>query len=165
MGEDGGQAGTEGASRARLGVALAATVLLAGLTAVILLASSSGNSGEGAASPAPGDCLKAWNSDQQAIAFGRHNSVSHGYTDVEVGYMPEEGSASLSADAEAGECAVVFAANELDPEELAAGEIHGVGEWVPLSGFIESADLAELQGAAVGGANAIVTEQGNLIRK
>jgi hypothetical protein len=165
MGEDGGRAGSEGPSRARLGVALAAAVLLAGLTAIILLASSSGDSGEGAASPAPNNCLKAWNSDQQAIDFGRHNSVSHGYTDVEIGYMPEEGSASLSTEAAAGECAVVFAANELDPEELAAGQIHGAGGWAPLSGFIESADLAELQSAAVGGANAIVTEQGNLIRK
>ena len=164
MGEDDGRADTGGASRARLGVALAAAVLLTGLTAVILLASSSGPSGE-AASPAPDDCLKAWNSDQQAIEFGRHNSVSHGYTEVEIGYMPEEGSAGLSTDAEAGECAVVFAANELDPVELAAGEIHGAGGWVPLSGFIESADLAELQSAAVGGANAIVTEQGNLIRE
>ncbi len=79
--------------------------------------------------------------------------------------MPEEGSASLSTDADAGECAVVFAANQLDPEELAAGEIHGAGGWVPLNGFIESDDLAELQSAAVGGANAIVTPQGNLIRK
>jgi len=143
---------------------LAAAVLLAGLTAVIVLASSSGPE-EGAASATPGDCLKAWNSDRQAIAFGRHNSVAHDYSDVEIGYMPEEGSATLSADADAGECAVVFAANELDPEELAAGQIHGVGGWVPLSGFLEPADLAELQSAAVGGANAIVTPQGNLIGK
>jgi hypothetical protein len=162
MAEDGGRAGIEGASRARLGVALAATVLLAGLIAVILLASSSG---DGAASPAPNACLEAWNSDQAAIAFGRHNSVSHGYTDVEIGYMPEQGSTSLSTDAATGECAVVFAANELDPEELAAGQIHGAGGWTPLNGFIESADLAELQSAAVDGANAIVTEQGNLVRK
>ena len=163
MGEDGGRAEIP-ASRARLGVALAAAVLLAGLTAILLLASSSGPKG-GAAAAAPSDCLKAWNSDQQAIDFGRHNSVAHGYSDVEIGYMPEEGSASLSTDADVGECAVVFAANQLDPEELAAGQIHGVGGWMPLSGFLESADLAELQSAAVGGANATVTPQGNLIGK
>ena len=143
---------------------VAAALLLAGLTAVLLLAGSSGSE-DGASAPAPRACLKAWNFDQQAIVFGRHNSVSHGYTEVEVGYMPQEGSASLSADASAGECAVVFAANELDPEELAAGEIHGEDGWVPLSGLLEPADLAELQSAAVSGANAIVTPQGELIRK
>lgn len=144
---------------------MAAALLLAGLTAVILLASSSGPSEEGAAAPAPDNCLKAWNSDQQAIAFGRHNSVGHGYSDVEVGYMPEEGSASLSAEPDAGECAVVFAANQLDPEVLAAGQIYVEGQWVPLSGSLEPADLAELQSAAVGGANATVTPQGGLIEK
>ncbi len=71
---------------------MAAAVLLAGLIAVILLGSS-GPSEEGDAAPAPDECLKAWNSDQRAIDFGRHNSVAHGYSDVEVGYMPNEGSA------------------------------------------------------------------------
>jgi hypothetical protein len=162
VGEDGGRAETQ-ASRARLGVALAAAVLLVGLTAVIVLASSSGSSEEGAAS-APDDCLKAWNSDPEAISFGRHNSVGHGYSQVEVGYMPEEGSASLSADAAVGECAVVFAANQLDPEVLAAGQIYVDAEWLPLSGLLETADLAQLQSAAVGGANATVTPQGNLAK-
>ena len=151
-------------SRARLGVAVAAAVLLAGLIAVILLGSS-GPSEEGDAAPAPDECLKAWNSDQQAIDFGRHNSVAHGYSDVEVGYMPNEGSAHLSADPDAGECTVVFAANQLDPEQQAAGQIHAEGPWVPLSNSLEPAALAELQSAAVGGANAIVTPQGNLIEK
>jgi hypothetical protein len=153
------------APRARLGVAVAAAVLLAGLTAVILLASSSGPSEEGGAAPAPDECLKAWNSDAQAIGFGRHNSISHGYSDVEVGYMPKEGSANLSAEPDVGECAVVFAANQLDPERLAAGQIHGEGQWVPLSDLLEPAALAELQSAAVGGANATVTPQGDLIEK
>jgi hypothetical protein len=142
---------------------VAAALLLAGLTAVLVLAGSS-DSGD-SASAAPRDCLEAWNSDQQAIEFGRHNSVAHGYSEVEVGYMPQEGSASLSGDAEAGECAVVFAANELDPEELAAGQIHGEGGWLPLSGLLESPDLAELQSAAVGRANATLTAQGDLVAK
>jgi hypothetical protein len=143
---------------------VAAALLLAGLTAVLVLARSSG-SDDGGSGVAPSDCLQAWNSDRQAIAFGRHNSVGHGYTEAEVGYMPEGGSASLSADAEAGECAVVFAANELDPEPVAAGEIHGDGGWVPLNGLLEPTDLAELQSAAVGGANATLTSGGELIPK
>jgi hypothetical protein len=130
---------------------------------VIVLASSSGSSDEGTAAPAPDDCLKAWNSDPEAIGFGAHNSTGHGYSDVEVGYMPEEGSASLSAEPDVGKCAVVFAANKLDPEVLAAGQIYVDGQWVPLSGLLESADLAELQSAAVDGANATVTPQGNLV--
>jgi hypothetical protein len=146
-------------SRARLGVAVAAAVLLAGLIAVILLASSSGPS-EGGAAPAPDECLKAWNSDPQAIGFGRHNSLSHGYSDVEVGYMPKEGSANLSTEPDVGECAVVFAANQLDPEPVAAGQIHVERRWVPLSDSHEPADLAELQSAAVGEANATVTRKG-----
>jgi hypothetical protein len=150
------------ASRARLGVAVAAAVLLAGLVAVILLGSSSE---EGGAASAPEKCLKAWNSDQQAIDFGRHNSVAHGYSDVQVGYLPAAGSADLSADPDAGECAVVFAATQLDPEYLAAGQIRAEGPWVPLSNSLEPAALAELQSAAVDGANAIVTPQGNLIEK
>ena len=143
---------------------MAGAVLLAGLIAVILLGSSA-PSGEGGAAPAPDDCLKAWNSDQQAIDFGRHNSVAHGYSDVEVGYMSNGGSPQLSADPGAGECAVVFAANQLDPEHLAAGQIQVEGQWVPLSNSLDPAALAELQSAAVGGANAIVTPQGNLIEK
>jgi hypothetical protein len=143
---------------------VAAALLLAGLTAVLVLAGSSG-SDDGTSAPAPSKCLKAWNFDQQALDFGRHNSVAHGYSEVQIGYMPREGSANLSADASAGQCAVVFAANELDPEELAAGQIHGDGGWVPLSGLLEPAELAELQSTAVGGANATLTSQGELIGK
>jgi len=162
MGEDRGRADIRAASGARFGVVLAAVVLLAGLTAIILTSSPSE---EGAAAPASLRCLEAWNSDSQAIAFGRHNSISHGYSDVQVGHMPEEGSASLSAEPNVGECAVVFAADQLDPEHLAAGQIQLKGRWAPLSSLLESADLAELQSAAVGGANATVTPQGNLIEQ
>jgi hypothetical protein len=149
---------------ARFGAVLAAVVLLAGLTAIILTSSGS-SSEEGTAAPAPLGCLKAWNSDSQAIAFGRHNSVSHGYSDVQVGRMPQEGSASLSSEPGAGECAAVFAAEQLDPEPVAAGQIHGQGQWVPLSTLLEPTALGELQSAAVDGANATVTAEGELIEQ
>src|SRR6185503_16028649 len=153
-------------SGARFGVVLAAAVLLAGLVAIIVTSSgSSSDGGGGAAAPAPRRCLTAWNSDSEALAFGRHDSISHGYTDVQVGYMPEEGATSLSNTPEQGDCAVVFAANQLDPEAEYVGQIYVTGQWVPLSGLLEPLDLAELQDAAIDGANATVTSAGKLIEQ
>jgi hypothetical protein len=149
---------------ARFGVVLAATVLLAGLVAIVLT-SSQGSSDGGPAVAAPLRCLKEWNSDPEAIAFGRHNSLSHGYSDVQVGYMPPGGAASVSSERVGNECAAVFAAEQLDPEPVAAGQIRDQTQWVPLSGLLEPADLAELQDAAVDGANATVTPQGELVQQ
>ena len=146
-------------SAARFGALLAAGVLMAGLIALVVSGSGSDESG---GPPPPPRCLQAWNSDPQAIAFGRHNSISHGYGDVQVGRMPQEGGTSLSSQPGAGECAVVFAAEQLDPEPEAAGEIRLEGEWVPLSGLLEPAALGELQSDAVGAANAVVTPEGSL---
>jgi hypothetical protein len=163
--EDGERTGIQPASRERVRVALAGALLLAGLTALLLLACSSGTSEEGVAAPALDRCLDAWNSDPEAIAFGRHNSVAHGYTDVQVGYMPEEGFASLSTEPDVGECAVVFAASQLDPEPEVAGQIHVAARWMPLSSLLEPADLAKLQSAAIAEANAAVTPKGSLTEK
>jgi hypothetical protein len=143
---------------------LAATVLLAGLIAIVLT-SSQGSSESGPAAPAPLRCLKEWNSDPEAIAFGRHNSLSHGYSDVQVGYMPAEGADSISREPAGNECAAVFAAEQLDPEPVAAGQIRDQSQWVPLSALLEPADLAELQDAAVDGANATVTAEGELLQR
>jgi hypothetical protein len=151
-------------SEARGRVALAAALLLGGLVAAIVIVSSVGSSGEGAGDK---DCLEAWNSDVEALNFGVHNSISHGYRDVQVGYMPEDGATSLSEDPEAGQCAVVFAADRLDPEPFAAGQIYTGGRWVSLNGpgLLGPADLAQLQSAAVAEANATVTRYGKLIEK
>lgn len=146
-------------SGARFGALLAAGVLLTGLIALVV---SGSGSDEGGGPPPPRRCLEAWNSDPQAIAFGRHNSISHGYGDVQVGRMPQEGGTSLSSEPGTGECTVVFAAEQLDPEPEAAGEIQLDGEWVPLTGLLEPAALGELQSAAVEAANATVTPEGNL---
>ena len=45
--------------------------------------------------------------------------------------MPQEGSTSLSSKPDAGECAVVFAAEQLDPEPVAAGQIQLEGNGCP----------------------------------
>jgi len=152
-------------SGARFGVALAAAVLLAGLVAIIVTSSGSSSDDGGGGAPAPRRCLTAWNSDSEALAFGRHDSISHGYTDVQVGYMPEEGATSLSSEPEGGDCAVVFTADVLDTETEYVGQIYVTGEWVPLSGLLEPFDLADLQDAAVDGANATVTSEGKLIEQ
>ena len=79
---------SQASSGARFGVVLAAAVLLAGLVAIIVTSSgSSSRRRRGGARPR--HCLTAWNSDSEALAFGRHDSISHGYTDVQVGYMPK----------------------------------------------------------------------------
>jgi hypothetical protein len=163
--EEGNRAETEAAQRARLGVALVAVLLLAGLVGVILLGDSSGSHEPGAAAAAPTRCLEAWNSDPEALAFGSHNSIDHGYSDVQIGFMPAEGSTTVSADPGSGECAAVFAANQLDPESLAAGQIHLEGRWMPLSDLLEPGDLALLQSAAVEQANATLSPDGTLIEK
>lgn len=142
-------------------MALATAVLLAGLIAAILVASSS----DSEQSPAPQACLKAWNSYRPALAYGRHNSLAHGYTDVQVGYMPKQGGRGLGSDPDDGNCAIVFAASQLDPEAFAAGEFLTKEGWVPLSGLLAPANLAALQSAALAAANATVTAEGRLIAK
>jgi hypothetical protein len=142
-------------------VALATALLLGGLIVVILLASSSSSE----QAPAPEACLKAWNSNRAALAYGRHNSLAHGYTEVQVGYMPKQGARSLASNPDEGKCAVVFAASQLDPEAFAAGEILTREGWIPLSGLLEPANLAALQSAALGGANASLTADGKLAAK
>jgi hypothetical protein len=124
---------------------------------------SSGGDDGSTGAEARRECIKAWNADVVALNYGVHNSISHGYTDVQVGYMPKEGSASISNDPGIGPCAVVFAANQPDPERQAAGQIRRGDGWVPLSGLLGFRELAELQHDAVARANAKVTEYGKLV--
>jgi hypothetical protein len=146
-------------SRLRRRAVVAAALALAALIAAIVLTSRSGSPEGGP--KALRDCLDAWNFDVVALNYGVHNSISHGYRDVQVGYMPERGRA-LSADPDAGECAVVFAARRPDTELQSAGEIHRGNGWVPLSGWLGPADLARLQRTAVRRANAVVNQYGKL---
>jgi hypothetical protein len=145
---------------------LAGALVLGALIIAIVIASSSGSSSRdddvATAGRAPEECLRAWNSDVYAVNYGVHNSISHGYMDVEVGYMPKSGSALLSDDPGNGQCAVVFAANEPDPELQAAGQIDRGNRWVPLSGLLGRVDLAGLQSTAVTQANATVNRYGKL---
>jgi hypothetical protein len=160
--EDGGQAETQASSqRARLGFALAAALVLGGLITVFLVVTGRSER----TSAAPRRCLQAWNSDKYARGFGAHDAGAHSYVDVEVGYMPKEGSATVSADSHAGTCAVVFAATQLDPEVEYVGQQLVEGEWLPLSGVLEPSALEALQRAALDRANASVTPEGTLVNK
>lgn len=150
-----------GQSRQRviLAVALAAvTVVLVVAVGVI----GAGGGDDGPAAAAPDECLAKWNSDDAAIAFAVHNRTFHRYSEAQVGYMPAGGSQAVSGDPSDGSCVVVFARSALDPEPRAAGQIEQGGSWVPLTQVVVGNDLAALQEAALRGANARPTVQGEL---
>jgi hypothetical protein len=110
-------------------------------------------------------CLKAWNSDVEALNLGVHNSISHGYEEVQVGYMPERGSTRLVTDPDGGECTVVFAREEPDPEPEVAGRTYRGSHWIPLTRVVDQGELATLQRDAVADANATVNQYGKLREK
>jgi hypothetical protein len=147
------------ATRANLIFAGAAAVVLGLLIAVVALAGSGGKSN---AAPAPRGCMRSWNSDQSALADGRHIALAHHYTEAQVGYMDADGAGSISNEPNGRECVVVFASTTLDPEVEYAGQIELNGDWTPLSAVVAPVELAELQRAAFDGANAKPTAEGRL---
>jgi len=147
-------------TRARALIAIGALLGLGALVAVILVASS-GSGSEDEFAPAPESCVNAWNSSQDAVETGRHNSLSHGYYRVQVAYATPDGAEISESPLEGGECVVVFAAGQLDPEIIAAAEIQEGRNWTALSaGGADPARLAELQSQAVGAANATLGPDG-----
>jgi hypothetical protein len=147
-------------SRANLIFAGAAAVALGLLIAVVVALAGSG--GESNAAPAPQQCVRSWNSDQTALADGRHNALVHNYTEAQVGYMDADGADSVSNEPNGRECVVVFASTTLDPEVEYAAEIEVDGEWIPLSAVVAPVELAGLQRAALDGANVRPTAEGKL---
>jgi hypothetical protein len=147
--------------RARITVAIVAAGFLVAVVAIVLVAGGSGSEERVAAFPAPKECLEAWNSDEEAESFARHNRISHNYTEAEVGYL-SQATAEISGDPGAGDCAVAFARNSIDPEIVAAGQALIDGRWVPLSEVMDPNSVAELQSRAFDGANAEPTVEGDL---
>ncbi len=147
------------ALRARLTYLGGAVVILAALVGVIALARSGPQSPD--ASPAPGECLRSWNSDPETLAAGRHLAVAHNYTEAQVGYLVPGGD-TITDERDGRECVVVFARTTLDPEVEAAGEIELKGDWTPLSAVARADQLSAMQRAAFAGANARPTEEGKL---
>jgi len=147
------------ALRANLIFAGVAAITLGVLIAVVVVLASGGNSN---AAPAPRGCMRDWNSDQSALADGRHIALAHHYTEAQVGYMDADGAGSISKEPNGRECVVVFASTTLDPEVEYAGQIELNGDWTPLSAVVAPMELAWLQRAALDGANAKPTAEGRL---
>jgi hypothetical protein len=144
--------------RGRIAIAVGGAVLLLAIVAIVVLA---GGGGE-ASAEAPPECVRAWNTDPAAVAFGRHNYSGHGYEGALVTYLSEE--AEEVDGAELGSCAVIFPARALDPEPIAAGEVLEGGSWTPVSRLegVELARVAELQVLAAGSPNTRLADTGHL---
>ena len=146
-------------SRGRALIAIGALAALGILIAVVLLATSES---EHELAAAPQECLDRWNNDEQAVATGVHNAVSHGYTRVQVAYSSADAKKLSEERIPGGGCAIVFAASQLDPEPIAAAKIYLEGAWVPLSTVADPARLSELQSEAVSAASAALTQDGRV---
>jgi hypothetical protein len=151
---------SEGASRSRL---YFTGVLAAGLLAVVLIVALSAGGEDGSSAPADPECVEAWNSDPAQVALGVHQFNGHGYSRVQVTRVAEDGG-PLGED-EMGPCAVVFAADALDPEPGAAAQVLRRERWGPLSELPEATPdrLAALQSEAIDAANASLEGNGKLV--
>ena len=106
--------------RARILIAAGAAVVLAAIIAVVAVASG-GDSDERATVAAPARCIEAWNADQAARAYGRHNFSFHLYEGALVTFLSKTG--EEVGEGEGGLCAVIFPSQALDPEPFAAGQV------------------------------------------
>ena len=150
-----------GSPRGRILIAAGAAVVLAAVIAVIAVASGGGSEGRGEVK-APQECVKAWNRDQAALAYGRHNFSFHQYDGALVTYLTRDGQEVGAG--EGGLCAVIFPSRALDPEPFAAGQVLNKKLWFPISELegMELARLAELQVLAAGSPNTTLDVQGVL---
>jgi len=150
---------SEGPVRHRIVIAAGAAVVLIAIVAVVALA---GGGGDEERAEAPPECVRAWNSDPAAVAFGRHNYNGHGYEGALVTYLTDDAEEVDSA--ELGRCAVIFPAQALDPEPIAAGEVLRAGTWTPISELagVELTRVGELQVLAAGAPNTRLASTGEL---
>lgn len=143
--------------RSRLLFAGALAVALAALVVGINIIGGSEDPDPVRADP---QCVSSWNSDQAALQLGRHQFQVHGYERVQVlrlAITPAEVEPS-----DRGTCALVFAAEQLDPEASAAAQVLQRGTWVPVSniGSVTPELLGRLQSEAGARANATLAENG-----
>lgn len=150
---------SESASRLLLAGGLAG--LLAGLIAAVLLLAGGSDEPRTVSAP-PAECLRAWNRDEDALAFSRHNATFHEYESAQVGYMEPGSSAEVSSERGDGTCVVVFPRASLDPEPFAAGQVLLGRLWAPLDGLMPLDVIARVQSEAFEGANAQPTPEGSL---
>ena len=145
-------------ARGRIAIAVGAAVLLVAIVAIVAVAGG----GDEQTAGAPAECVRAWNTDPAAVAFGRHNYTSHGYQGALVTYLSEDAEEVDSA--EHGLCAVIFPAQALDSEPVAAGEVLKAGSWTPISELqgVELTRVGELQVTAAGAPNTRLADSGEL---
>jgi hypothetical protein len=136
--------------------------MLGAVAGIVVLAGGGSDARQAPEHAAPEDCLRAWNSDEEARAFTRHNVTGHGYTMAQVGFIDLGADPTVSGDRAAGDCVVIFARSSLDPEIIAAGEVQVQGTWMPLSELLDPNVVAELQSEASEGSNAEPTSLGEL---
>jgi len=152
---------TEQQARGRILIAVAAAVVLGGIVAVIVVASGSGDERRAAAA-APARCVRSWNADQAARAYGQHNFSFHLYEGALVTSLTSSGR-EIGA-GEGGLCAVIFPSRALDPEPSAAGQVLRGRNWIPISTLegVELSRVAELQAIAAGSPNTTLDVTGEL---
>jgi hypothetical protein len=111
---------------------------------------------------APPTCVKAWNDDPAARAYGRHNFSFHLYKGALVEFL--NGDAERVGPGQLGLCAVVFPSRALDPEPFAAGQVLRGDRWVPISTLpgVDLNRVAELQVIAAGSPNTTLDVRGEL---
>ena len=146
-------------ARGRLLIALGAAVILAAtVVGVVALGGGEEAASGTVASPA---CIKAWNGDPAATAYGRHNFNFHDYTGALVTFLDEN---AQEVEEDSGMCAVVFPSRVLDQEPFAAGQVVKGRRWVPISSLrgVELTRIAELQAQAAQAPNTILDTTGKL---
>lgn len=138
--------------------AAGAGAVLAALVAIVAL--RGGEEGSEATALDVG-CVRAWNDDDAALAYGRHQHSFHDYDAARVMHLSVPAGAELGGDE--NPCAVVFPSEALDPEPEAAGMAFLGGTWITLSsvGF-DDVERAELQAEAARAPNAGIDPQGRL---
>jgi hypothetical protein len=136
---------------------------VAGVALAVVVGVVALGGGEDAPEAAPLDlaCVEAWNDDEAALAYGRHNFNFHDYEAARVIHLDVPAGAELGR--ERNPCAVVFPSETLDPEPEAAGMAFLGGTWITLSsvGF-NDIKRAELQAEAAAAPNAGIDRQGRL---
>ena len=141
---------------------IVAGVLAVGTIALVVILSLAGSDERDPAEAAEAECVRDWNSNAQAVAFGSHLYGGHGYTDVQVMRLAEDGG-PLAAN-ETGKCAIAFASGTPDPEPEAAAQIFDGRTWNAVSSLSRGAPerLVVLQADAVAGANARLEADGRI---
>lgn len=142
-------------------IALGAALVLGGIVAAVVALGGGDGDPPATVAAAPA-CVRSWNEDVAATAYGRHNFNFHEYDGALVTFLTDDG--RQVEEGEGGKCAVIFPSRVLDTEPFAAGELLRGGRWLPLSELpgIELARVAELQAEAARAPNTSLDPTGRL---